>query len=906
MLTGAIAGAFSSGIAFASYGVMWGVGHAKAVLKKAIGRAEPAASTSSGARVESVGLDAAKVPEGRTELLDPVSAGVAMKSLPAILRVFAALWGPTILQIIQMAGSRNNESQADKDGAYLTDDPESLALALGMLTTWKPRPGFSFHWAQMPRLAALSQFMTVDPMAQLRQANVMPKDDALPQWAASKGEDWMFNLWVTHPDTRLRIEVLHDIAESLHRAGAQDFRPQPPPSDSNKDLSLVPSPAADGRAGFFRKMWAKLKDFIQVLPDKARNGEFWKFVWGQALVNLGFNFHYTALPKLVDPNDNQPQRVMYNRAVNAGSQLVSSLATGAAVDRYSVQKILVWTYLGRTLLLLSVPIMFHFGLLSFMAFQIFMFGMGFIQSLSMTASSVAFNRILAQDTAYYNKANAVFNLIVSLVGIAGPLMAGSFIVLVDSHFGALSGNAYAYGVFGLLMAGALLIYRKLKIPRDELLQARHDLWDSLKKGRGSFWVRARTAVISFALAIGSLFGGRRAAMKPGEYRITSVSAARVNGQPTLMIDVKGDLSAVKDIPKEFNGYPVKIEPARSVVRELLDGFKLIWKDHFLKIYVLFGTVSALMADPIVFSAIPRYIDGILKTPAAQQGGVFGLYMAATGLGTGLASFAMMLFRDRAGSEFEAALAAAKSQIAAQDGLGEEKADAVLEAARTAQAAVLQRYRDNWKRDPAWEVSAPVFQQDLLEETAARINAVLFAGAKTRPDMVKFMADTGLGQNLWSWAQKHFTTVSKDARKQAKTGLTGLERQGRWSSWMTGLGWLGYWGVFFIPGLHWSLAAIIIASMLQAPAMAVWSTLVQSVLGKRHPENMGKIYAAINFYTLVFAILGPIMFTPLLKMLPLVWVLVVACLAITVMSILDFIQPFKSFPLDRSSGHGPKS
>ena len=74
---------------------------------------------------EPVSGDGTKTPEGRAELIDPVTTAAAIKSLPALLRVFAALWSPVLLQIAQMAGSRNNESQADKDGAFLTDDPES-------------------------------------------------------------------------------------------------------------------------------------------------------------------------------------------------------------------------------------------------------------------------------------------------------------------------------------------------------------------------------------------------------------------------------------------------------------------------------------------------------------------------------------------------------------------------------------------------------------------------------------------------------------------------------------------------------------------------------------------------------------------------------------------------------------
>ncbi len=877
MLIGSISGAMSSAVAFASYGVMWGVGHVKAAARRITGRADTPVAASPEASSRVLSIEAAKADSDNAKLVDPITAGAAIRTFPALLRVFAALWGPTILQIIQMAGSRNNEAQADQDGAYLTDDPEALALALGMLTTWRPKPGFSFEYSHMPRLAALSQFMTVDPIAQLRQAGVLPKDDGRPQWAADKNDDWMFNLWVTHPDTAKRIETLHDIAETLHKNGAQDFRPQPPPS-----LAPASEPA---RANWLRRAWEKFKAFVRVLPDKARNKEFWKFTWGQALLSLGLDFHYTALPRLVDPKDDQPQRVLYNRAATSGAQLVSSMATGAAVDRFSVQKIMVWTYLGRSLMLLAVPLLFHFGALSFIAFQMILFAAGFLQSTSTTAASVAFNRILAEDTAYYNKANAVFNLIMSLVGIIGPLMAGSFIVMMDARFGFLSGNALSYGLYGLMIMGTMLLYRKLRIPRDEMLQARRDLWAKLKPKRG-LW----PSILAIFLAAGA-----------GPV-IKGVSAARVDNKPVLLVEVKGDATLVRDVPAEFAGYPVKVVPVRSVWHELIDGFRLIFNNKFLKIYLLFSTVVALMADPIVFSAIPRFIDGVLHVAKDQQGGVFGLYLAATGLGTGLASFIMMMFRDRAEPEFEAALAASKKGLASSAGLDDEKAESALDGVRSAKSAILERYRENWRKDPAWRPVSAIFSQEFLAQAAAALNAQAFGGAKSPAELKRLLDESGLGARLWSWSARSFEPLMKDARQHAATGLTKMERQGRWSSWLNGAGWLLYWGVFFLPTLHLSLAAIVVASMLQAPAMAIWSALVQHVLGRRYPESMGKIYSAINFYTLAFGILGPIIFSPLVRALPITWTLVVTAAALTIVAVLDFLQPSKSFPLEK----GPKT
>ncbi|OGR93770.1 MAG: hypothetical protein A2V88_05065, partial [Elusimicrobia bacterium RBG_16_66_12] len=203
MLSGSVAGAISASIAFASYGIMWAVGHAQIAVKKAFDRilgrpSEPA--------------DAGK------KIVDPISIGVAGKSLFALAKLFAALWVPVVVQIVQMASSRNNEGMADEDGALLSQDPESLALALGMLTTWRPKEGFVLPGVTLPRMAALSHLMTVNPLQQAHEAGAMPRLDAVTSAVVGKGDDFLFNLFITHPDTMVRISKLADMAEAMRVA----------------------------------------------------------------------------------------------------------------------------------------------------------------------------------------------------------------------------------------------------------------------------------------------------------------------------------------------------------------------------------------------------------------------------------------------------------------------------------------------------------------------------------------------------------------------------------------------------------------------------------------------------------------------------------------------------------------
>jgi Zn-dependent protease with chaperone function/MFS family permease len=714
MITGTIGGALSSGVAFASYGIMWAVGHAKMMatklkdrilgrVPKVIGDEEQPGS--------SLGSD--KVNGAKPEMLEPLSTGIVLKSLPALLRVFAALWAPIIMQITQMAGSRNNEAQADEDGALLSKDPAALALALGLLTTWRPKQ-FAISGLQLPRLAAVSHMMTVNPLLQLQQAGALPKND-LSGPPVGKADNFMLDLFMTHPDTLWRIRTLKKMADAL----GQDLTPpnggQPPPtggggSAAPPQASLSPqtngTPAS--RRGFAFRAAAKVFGPVRrawnaiaiVLPDPARNREFWKFTWGQAFANIGGNFHYSALGKLLAPKPEDSKRVTDNRAINSAAQLSASVLTGPLVDKVSPGKILVWTFLGRAVLMASIPILFFHGYFLVAIFQVITFAAGFLQSTSMTAGSVAFQRILGDDEKVYNKANAVFNVVLSATGILAPLAAGAFIVAMDARWGFLAGNALAYGVYALLLLGTGLLYMTLRVPR-----------------------------------------GPPVAAGPEAPRTRGLGAR---------------------------------------LRELIDGFRLIWRSRFLKIYLMFTTFSVMMADPIVFSALPRYLSDVLKLTPAHSGAAFSWYLAAASLGTAISSLFMMFLKHK-------------------------------------------------------------------------------AEAPPKP-----------GE------------------------LTRLQKQGRWSSILHGLSWLLYIGLFFSHSLPLSIAFMALSMVCAAPAMNIWSSLLQKVIGQEAPQDMGKVYASLFFYQLAFAIAGSLLFGWMIMHIPTLLALKIAGGVMALMAGLDVLQPFLIF------------
>jgi MFS family permease len=403
------------------------------------------------------------------------------------------------------------------------------------------------------------------------------------------------------------------------------------PPEAGAAPPAVPPPSA-APVPERRGLLARLTAPFRILSDAKRNREFWKFLLGQGLLSLGVNFHYTALPDLVAAKPENSGRVSLNRTVNWTAQGLAGLTTGPLVDRTPTSGMLVWTYLGRSLLLMSVPILFFNGYFGFAVFQLVIFGAGFLQSMGGTAASVAFARILGSDEKAYNRANAVYNLVLYLAGVVGPLVAGSFIAALNTRFGFLSGNALAYGVYALFLLAVAVLYRLfLRLPRDEVMLARRSLADRLRKG-------------------------------PGRHpRVRGVAVEHVAGEPRLVVELSGDASDASGIPAEHEGFPVRAAAAPRPIAQVLEGFRLNWSDPFLRRTMLFSIPEALAGEALVFGALPRYIQDVMTLPDASwiaalpligpffaglatRAGAFGLYLAVSSLGLGLASFATMFLR----------------------------------------------------------------------------------------------------------------------------------------------------------------------------------------------------------------------------------------------------------------------
>ncbi len=207
MLDNFVIGSVLSAINFAAYSLMWSVVVGHRIIKSILPKKQNAQEDSNSALGP------------KDEHFAPLAVP-AIAALPALVRLFLALWAPVFLGMLQIAASRNNEAQADEGGARLVKDPQALAAALVLLTNWRPSSKFKLSEEDSLKLAMDSHLFTVSPAEQLNNAGLMAQANAQKGPALTRGDDWLFYLMImNHPETPARIKELWQMSEALKAQG---------------------------------------------------------------------------------------------------------------------------------------------------------------------------------------------------------------------------------------------------------------------------------------------------------------------------------------------------------------------------------------------------------------------------------------------------------------------------------------------------------------------------------------------------------------------------------------------------------------------------------------------------------------------------------------------------------------
>ena len=126
----------------------------------------------------------------------------------------------------------------------------------------------------------------------------------------------------------------------------------------------------------------------------------------------------------------------------------------------------------------------------------------------------------------------------------------------------------------------------------------------------------------------------------------------------------------------------------------------------------------------------------------------------------------------------------------------------------------------------------------------------------------------------------------------------LERQGKWTSWLHGFSWLAYAALFFTGNLYLAAGLMLFSAILGAPAIVAWTSITTKVVAGGYDNSQGKIYSAMFFYQLVFAIGGVLFYGWLMALLPTMTVLYIAAGVMVLCALIDFLSPALIFPINR--------
>lgn len=583
-----------------------------------------------------------------------------------------------------------------------------------------------------------------------------------------------------------------------------------------------------------RSWWSS---FWHILPDRERNKQFGRFLLGQAVVNFGAMFHYAALSKLMSPTTADAPNLGYARIVNGASHALANVATGAMTDSPSTQKLLVMSMWVRAAAVAAIPVLY--GLTSgpvFVAGALAAIAVyAFMQAFGLNLGSVAMARLVGQEKAHYVKADAVSSGVISIVDVAASVLAVLFITAVNAALRAYApmwGNALSYAVYAAMFVAVAALYSKLKIPREPAMQARAELSERLKKEAGD--------------------------------TVKGVTVARDEDRLELIVEARRSAAEVKGLPAAFSGFPVRVIEPRRKVKEVLDGMRLTMENRFLRLTLLFTALELLAGEAISFGVLPKLTDDV------------GLYFAASSLGTGLGSIGMMLWGDRVGSDLDRRLGAYRDQLASRDPkLPSEALDHATAQGRKAVKRVMKRWRNAWRAQPDVDRGAELFRDDVLAEIKKTF------GPDAPPELLK---------SLNEWSLERYASIRTQLRREARTGLDLLERQGFWTFIAYGVGALAYWGVFSL-GLWGSLGSMFVVALLQGPGLLVSVSLIRRAILESSPESAGKIYSFISLFTIALTSAGVLGINLVLPIVPLSTVLLWSSAFMGAVGALHLVEPF---------------
>jgi MFS family permease len=161
------------------------------------------------------------------------------------------------------------------------------------------------------------------------------------------------------------------------------------------------------------------------------SADFWKFLVGQTVSNIGSSFTLIALPLLVFKLTNSAFNLALITVAEYVPLLLFGLVIGVWVDRIDRKRVMIFADIAQAVVLCSVPLLSVLGLLPVWWIYIVAFISSTLWICFNTAEFVAVPSLVGQ--ADLVAANGRLQASYSAATVTGPLLAGLLVALVPVH-----------------------------------------------------------------------------------------------------------------------------------------------------------------------------------------------------------------------------------------------------------------------------------------------------------------------------------------------------------------------------------------------------------------------------------------------------------------------------------------
>jgi MFS family permease len=169
-------------------------------------------------------------------------------------------------------------------------------------------------------------------------------------------------------------------------------------------------------------------DSASASSEKRFSMDFWMFLIGQTISNVGSSFTIFLLPLLVFKLTGSALNLAFITAAEYAPYLLFGLIIGAWVDRVDRKRLMIYTDITQSLIICTVPLLAALGLLSVW----WLYVVGFVSSTLWicfnTAEFGAVPSLVHKDNLV--AANGYLQASYSTAAVVGPLLAGLLVALV--------------------------------------------------------------------------------------------------------------------------------------------------------------------------------------------------------------------------------------------------------------------------------------------------------------------------------------------------------------------------------------------------------------------------------------------------------------------------------------------